>query len=149
MIKIENQGQQIFKKDIDRLEDITFSNLPVEYKDFLIKFNGGCPTPESFDVNSHAEKTFDVHAFFGINLEIESNNLQWIFDEYKNRIPPYLFAIGGTDTSDLICLDLTSYNHGKIVFWDSFDEKDSSYTGNIHDIAENFNTFLNQLYASD
>jgi hypothetical protein len=118
-------------------------NLPVDYKDFLIRF----PQTSVFDKevcfygklaspsSDHGEELLEV---LFADCDDVNNNLFSLNVTYSVQIPRNLFVIGEVTGGNLICLDSSSGNAVKL--WDK------SVKGNIEDclfdITDNFQDFI-------
>ncbi len=147
--KIDDQGKKISEKDIIKFEEVIRHPLPNDYKDFLLKYNGGRPEPFVFKVDKFEGGENTVHTLLGFNREIESDNLLWSYDTLKDRLPDTLLSIGYSDTDDQICLDLSENNYGKIYLWDFSKECGKNCFDNVYYIAPSFGELLNMLTGSN
>lgn len=138
---IEKSGPILVDDDVVALENRIGFALPKPYRNFLLRYNGGQPTPDMFDVPGHPESSFRVHIFWGINRSIEANQIEWNRVVFADRIPLELLGIGGTDTGDRICLDCQI---DRMWFWDSMAESTCLWPINC-DFAE----FLQRLRVKD
>lgn len=143
--KINEQGKEISKKDIREFEDLIKYKLPNDYKNFLLKYNGGRPEPFIFKVEKFEGGENSIHTFLGFNRETESDNLLWSYNALKDRLPDTLLSIGYSDTDDQICLDLSEKNFGKIYLWDYAGECGKDCLDNVYYIAPSFGELLNML----
>lgn len=73
-------GEKLSNKDIKKMEDALHLDFPQDYKDFLLKTNGGMPEDEvEFDfiesdpsTKEELEQGSDIHYFYDDNEVIES-----------------------------------------------------------------------------
>lgn len=147
--KIDDQGKKLSDTDLELFSQTTGFNLPSDYKGFLLSYNGGTPDFDTFFIKGHDEGISGVHAFFGIEREIDSSCLDWNYAVYKNRIPNLFLPIACSDSNDLICLDLSKGNYGSVMFWDSYDEKEPADSSNVYKIASCFSNFIDSLFADE
>lgn len=115
--------------------------LPEDYRNFLLKYNGGSrPTPKTFDYKSPNGKASrsSVEIFFGLDVE-ESKNIKVQQDADQ---PDYLFIIGG-DLGGLLCIGINGDYQGKIYVWETTIGLD------IILLANSFNEFLDKLYDDE
>ncbi|SON49909.1 SMI1/KNR4 family protein [Vibrio tapetis] len=143
---IDNPGRSISESELKEIALYTELEFPTSYKEFLLKFNGGSPSPDAFPIKGHSEEIGGIQVFFGIDREVESSCLNWNYNEYKSRLPDSYIPIACSDTNDLICLVLSEVKHGKIVFWDAEDERSRNYLGNIYEVADSFDLLLEILF---
>ena len=87
-------------EEIDNLELSIGFKLPKDYRDFLMRENGGIP-------NEGDEEAFKV--IFGIYDGCNDLSLNW--DDYRDELQDHLLPIGENLNEDLVLLDL---NTGKI-----------------------------------
>ncbi|MEZ8193033.1 SMI1/KNR4 family protein [Vibrio sp. 1F279] len=120
--------------------------FPTSYKEFLLKFNGGSPSPDAFPIKGYSEEVGGIQVFFGVDREIESSCLNWNYNEYKSKLPDSYIPIACSDTNDLICLVLSKAEYGKIVFWDAEDERSRNDLGNVYEVADSFDQLLEILF---
>lgn len=127
---IENLGgtenNPVIAFDIDgsvkKLEEMFGAKLPHEYVQLQKKWGGF-----SFK-NSIAVKAIGKHPviddsgsvsldhFFGLEFEGENSIYHWIRN-YKDQIPASFLPICPGEMNDLICIDLSPSNYGKVCFW--------------------------------
>lgn len=144
--KIDNPGRSISESELDKISSEIGLELPTDYKDFLLTYNGGSPEPDAFPIKGHEEGVGTLQIFFGIDREIESSCLKWNYEEYKDRIPNSYLPIACSDTNDLICLVLSQNQYGSVVFWDAMDEVSKDNLDNVYEIADSFTQLLELLF---
>jgi hypothetical protein len=72
---IEDVGSKIETRDITALEAELGAVLLDSYREFLLLYNGGVPTPDIVDVSGLPGTPTDVQVFFGIARQVESSDL--------------------------------------------------------------------------
>jgi len=77
MIKIDKLGPKIDKAEITSLENALESSLPDDYRQFLMKYNGGTCSPDIVDIEGFSESPTDIQVFFGIRRSVASSDLSW------------------------------------------------------------------------
>lgn len=87
--------------------------LPDDYKDFLMKYNGGKPQPDSFRFFSGRADASSVDRFLSLGKEKNSNLLKY-YNNYKNRIPLGFIPIAHDAGGNLIIMELKS--NGNNIF---------------------------------
>jgi hypothetical protein len=146
LTKMEESAPAVPKEHIDQLESEMGVVLPAAYKQFLLEHNGGRPTPNAFPIEGMENNPFGViQVFFGLGDEIESCDLRWNREVFRDRLPPNLFPIACDDGSDLICLSLRGRDGGAILFWDGQAEGSPPSCCNVYRIAASFSEFINGL----
>ena len=139
-------GRQLSRDDIRRVELRMGIQLPGEYTAFLLKYNGGRPTPNAYPIEGLRNNPFGViQVFFGIDDPLESSNLDWTYDVISGRVPPNLLPIACDDCGDLICLSLFGEDAGSVLFWDQHTEPSTPSYANVYKIADSFAEFLNGI----
>ncbi|PMN09209.1 hypothetical protein BCT41_25570 [Vibrio splendidus] len=143
---IDSPGRSISESELKVITLNTELEFPTSYKEFLLKFNGGSPSPDAFPIKGHSEEVGGIQVFFGVDREIESSCLNWNYNEYKSKLPDSYIPIACSDTNDLICLVLSKAEYGKIVFWDAEDERSRNDLGNVYEVADSFDQLLEILF---
>lgn len=125
--------------------------LPKGYRDFLLKHNGGEPTPDYFNFKHDVNDGSDVRFFLGIYPD-EHNDLLNHLQIYKSRVPDNIFPIAYDSGGNLICISVKGPDRGKVYFWDhemeAADGEEPSYD-NLTLISDSFEEFLNSLHEMD
>ncbi|GGL10978.1 SMI1/KNR4 family protein [Deinococcus radiotolerans] len=142
--------------DLDRFEQAHGLVIPAVYWAFLLKHNGGSPSPENFRVEmpprphtlrSHTD-WFGTAVEFFLSLDAEnvSIRVQWPYVT-DGRLQSGMFPIaycGG----DLVCLSTREDTRDQVFYWFSEEEYDARAEGdrNLYFVAPDLGAFLNQLY---
>ena len=137
-------------EDISNFEKIIKDNLPTDYKNFLMKYNGGQPQPSSFRFFSDRNDGSSVDQFLSLGREKHSNLLNY-YENYKDRIPSGFIPIAHDAGGNLIIMELKS-NSNRIYFWDHEFEVDDGETpnmDNVYYINQSFTKFINDLYKEE
>lgn len=129
--KITNKGSKIYLKNISDWEIKNNVNLPDDYKNFLLKYNGGNPSLNTF--NSKKGKIYQILSFFEL-----SNILDEKYVDYDSYIPKYMYPIGNDSGGNLILISLEKDTYGNIIYW-------SHESSEIEIIENSFNNFFNIL----
>jgi len=141
-------GTPLSMTDIDELERSLGIALPNDYRAFLLKYNGGRPTPNGFPIEGlKGNPMGSIQVFFGIGSPIESCNLDWNYATHNGRVPTNLFPIACDDGGDLVCLSLYGKDAGAVVFWDYFNEPDEPSYQNAYHIAGSLAEFLESIHT--
>ena len=149
MTTIINSKNPATIEDISNFEKIISGNLPSDYKDFLMKYNGGQPQPNSFGFFSDRNDESMVDQFLSLGREKHSNLLSY-YENYKDRIPSDFIPIAHDAGGNLIIMELKS-NSNRIYFWDheleaDEDEGEIPNMENVYYINQSFTKFINDLY---
>ena len=139
--KLKSEDIEIFENDLGIM-------LPVAYKNFLEKNNGGKAKKRRFNTND-GSITSSVMLFFPISDETELN-LKASYQKYNlgEIVPSNLLPIGIDPADSLICLELGE--NSKVFFCDlDYYEEDGELRPEyINLVAEDFLVFLDNLYES-
>jgi hypothetical protein len=125
-------------------------NLPRPYQDFIMRNNGGRPVPAAFPIVGFENNPSGViHAFFGLNASIETEDLNVIMAELTGCIPSGMLPIACTEGDDFLCMDLRK-PRGPIVFWDRkpFWGSNVWRDGDLYSVADDFDDLLVKLHDS-
>lgn len=139
-------GRSLSEEDIGSVERQLGLKLPTHYRDFLMQYNGGRPTPRAYPIEGLANNPFGVvQVFFGFDLDEETSNLTWIYECFQGRISANLLPIACDDGGNLICLSLWGDDAGAVVYWDHENESSEPSYDNVCRIAGSFHEFLDGL----
>ncbi len=139
MIRIEEPGPALSEIEIARLERRLNARLPESYCRFLIRNNGGVPTPETVDIPDAPGSPTDVQVFFGIGRAIRTSDLNWNVDTFLGRVPEGLLPIACDSAGNLFCLGLSGRMAGQVVYCQI------EGGGAPYPVAPDFEAFLEKL----
>jgi len=150
MIKFYNTKPQLHEAQIKNLESKLHFKFPKEYKEHLLKFNGGKCEPPVFTFKENGEFTNSMVGWFFAIYEGEYDNLYDYFKFLKideKRMPTTIFPIADDPGGNMICMDAMD---GKIYFWDherevDYSIYDDSNRDNLYFIANSLKDFLSGL----
>ena len=156
--------------DIAAIEQENKVLLPADYRAFMLKHNGGKPSPRWFDYSDGTELTGSaVQEFFAIYTKPEKEtglsvnlNLARQFRTYKRmetpRMPEELIPIGDDGGGNKICLCVSGEHTGCIYYWDHElectggtyeDGTPVTMWDNCYFVANSFTEFLDSLHEDD
>ncbi len=144
--QVEHRGRSISESELNKITAEIGIELPFDYKAFLLKYNGGSPEPDAIPIKNHDEEVGTLQLFFGIDREIESSNLNWIYNEMKDRVPDSYLPIACSDTGDMFLLVLSKDLYGSVVFWDAMGETSKDNLDNIYKVSDDFIQLLELLF---
>jgi hypothetical protein len=122
--------------------------LPIRYRAFLLRNNGGRPIPSVFTIDGFPDNPDGaIHVFFGLNTTIESEDLDKLLTLHKGKIPNGILPIACTGGGDMLCLDLRT-GGDQIVYWDCrpFWGANVWNEDDLYFIAETFDSLLLELH---
>lgn len=147
-IEVDEAFDKLTEADILQFEIKWGIILPPDYKQFLLKNNGGKPNPNKFKVDIRGfENCSRVRCFFGIHKN-DKHDLSEHIQRYKHMLPTNLLPIASEIASDLICLSVNGNDYGKIYFWDSnwiVTDRVPDYS-NVHFLANSLLEFFDKLF---
>ncbi len=148
-LKIYASLKNVTEDELTAFENSLGHRLPEDYRQFLLKHNGGFSNVSAFRYKE-ADYWQDggVHRFLGISENHDRHSLQKhiaLFQSYKET-PPDLMPIADTGVGNFILLSIFGPDKGKVFYWNH--EIDPVY-GNIFFIAESFTKFLAKLFEWD
>ena len=120
--------------------------LPLDYRAFLRRYNGGKPNPNGFWI-AKGHDASEVNRFYGLHDGPRWVSLDCYVGEEQHGIPRGLLAIGDDGTGNIICIGIEGERKGAIFFIDHevhpYDDPDS--TAGIYELAKSFSEFLSDL----
>ncbi len=140
-----SKGENSFA-DIERLEKLVGLQLPRDYRDFLLRHNGGYPEPDGFQFKNSPDGS-SVDRFLGLDVG-EHSNIEKYLVTYRDRVPEGFFPIAHDPGGNLVLIGVKGKYTGKVFFWDHEDEADGypPDMSNMHLVADSFSEFLRGLY---
>ncbi len=132
--------------EIERVEQLAGARLPSEYRNFLLRHNGGYPDPDGFLFKDLSDGS-SVDRFLSIGSG-EHSNLEKYLITYQGRFPVDFLPIAHDPGGNLVLIGTSGGHSGKIYFWDHEYEADGSEPdmSNMHLVAQSFSEFLNGLF---
>lgn len=138
---------------IEVIEKFIGLDFPSEYKDHLLKHNGGQPSPNVFSFEEYGKLTDSCVDWLLAIYEGEYDNLKNYIDTYKiqeKRMPLHILPIAHDPGGNLICISCDYDNKGSIYFWDhekevDYNLSDDSDYSNLYLIANSFDEFIDGL----
>lgn len=129
--------------DLSDFESANKFELPIDYKNFLVTYNGGRP------VKNHLPKpSTDVNWLYGMHEGPDWANLFWALNCYNGRLPSWYIPIGYDSAGNLFIMSMFEKNKGTIAVWDHENEAKGDahqYFNNMTFVANSFSEFINSL----
>jgi hypothetical protein len=150
LAEIDDKLPPARESDFRALESLLGASLPVDYREFLARCNGGHvggrlwfkgPTTDGEVADA------GVHHIGGFRSEA-ALSLEWNRDCYEGRIPQELMWIMDDPFGNAICLGIRDGAKGKVYFWDHENEPDEAWDGslasaeNVQLMADSFSDFV-------
>ena len=140
---IENEGPKIGPEDIAAIESKLDAELSSEYRDFLLRYNGGGPTSDAVDVPDAPGTPTDVQVFFGIRRSTATSNLSWNLCLISDRCPGcHVLPIACDSGGNLFCLKVERGVAAEVIYCD-LDSPECKF----YPVAPTFGKFLSGLRA--
>ena len=142
-IKESNEFGRLPLIELEDFELVNEIKLPDDYRNFLLEFNGGVPSP-----NLSPRPDTVVSYIFGMHNGQYYASLYKHIDMFNNRLPFGTFPIASDPFGNLFIMSVDPGGHGHIYFWDHEGEpevQDGHYTENCSFVAYSFTEFLNNL----
>lgn len=145
-MEFEYSYSHIAEEDIKKFEDKYEVKLPKAYKEFLLLHNGGKPVIRRFKT-AEGTMTSSVMLFFPLSEETEFN-LENYYHIYTGGsiVPSNMMPIGIDPADSLICLQIEGEDKVYFCDMDYFEEDQELKDEFILLVADNFSTFLNNLF---
>jgi hypothetical protein len=158
ILEIKEPEIAINLEDIANLEKKLNICFPEDYKQHLLKYNGGHPIKDGYPLieyidNDPNDNSADIAWFLAI-YNGEHNNFLRDYNTFKiwqKRMPDELVSIGCGSGGDQICISVKGNNYGKVYFWNhdwECEEGEEPDYSNVHLIANSFTDFINSLYET-
>ena len=145
MIEIDDPDEPITEDHLAGLEREFGARFPTEYRQFLLKFNGGEPSPNIVDIEGLPGGSTDVQEFFGIGTTIESSDMTWNKETFADRIPARMLPIACDSGGCLFCLSLSGEDSEKVTYVDLQFVGDMKQKVTYYYVAESFEAFIGTL----
>ena len=143
-------GPPLSEDDIQSFEKEAGVSLPGSYKAFLLKYDGGQPSPDAFPIEGMPKNPYGIiQVLFGIHCDREeAYTLKSNYNIFRQDTPRNLFPIGCTPNGDSICLSLSGQDAGSVLFWDYYAPHSPSTYDNVYKIANSFDEFIQGLFRA-
>jgi len=134
----------VFLSELNNCERKLGYSLPEDYREFLLQFNGGKPSPSSLRLSDGSVTT--IRAFYAVAPPSQTMSLERQIGQYRNRIPPRFIPIGEDPGGNRICICLNGKHYGQVFFWDHEMESDEvADNRNMTFVASTFSSLLDGL----
>ena len=156
MMKIDETSIVLPKPSNERIkwfEKIYRIELPIEYKDFLRKFNGGKPITNIFKVNGREyiierflcllDKPKENETYGWYDLTSVLTQLDCRLIDNEDLVGMNVIPIAALFAGDFICLDYRENINPCIVVWNH--EESDDFEPVTEKVADNINQFFNML----
>ncbi len=143
IIEKQNEFGRLSIEELRAFEIENNIELPNDYKDFILQYNGGRPIP-----NLNSQPLTNVAYILGMHNGDYFASLYKHIEMYKTRIPFSTFPIATDFFGNLFLLTMHPESYGQIYFWDHEGEpkiQDGNYVDNCSFVDHSFSDFLQNL----
>ncbi|SDX96800.1 SMI1/KNR4 family protein [Thermoactinomyces sp. DSM 45892] len=146
MTKVFSTNDKLSIDEITQFEKKNDLQLPDQYKDFLLRWNGVAYTEPNLFFISKEQGPSVLNGLHGIGDMYD--NLQDSLDIFDDdRLPSGFISIGFDPAGNQIVLGTKVPYYDHIYFWDHEEEaEDESDMSNMYFLANNIFDFLDSLY---
>jgi hypothetical protein len=145
-LHLEHSKNPLSEAEIEKFEKEIGHRLPSQYRDFLLRHNGGWPSPCVFVLPDGRKVALSYFLFLNASDgetygDLRSNSLT-----FSGRVPNDLLPIA--NCASLLCIGLYGENEGQIFYWDQEAEAESEEKptyDNVYKVADTFNELLAML----
>ena len=142
---ISNSGRQIDSNNLTELETQLNAKLSDEYRNFLLTYNGGIPSPDTIDVPNAPGTPTDVQVFFGIGRSIQSSDLYWNYLVLCQRFSSLeALPIACDSGGNIFCLRFGIVGNASIFYCDLSKSECMCY-----EVSVTFNEFIAKIRDFD
>jgi cell wall assembly regulator SMI1 len=153
MVTFSQTESQLNLIQIEEVEKYVGIDFPNEYKNHLLKYNGGQCSPNVFKFNENGKWTESCVDWFLAIYDGEYDNLKEYIKTYKldeKRLPLHMLPIAHDPGGNLICISCGTEDEGYIYFWDHENEVNYNVSSNadysnLHFVAKDLNEFIDGL----
>lgn len=139
----------ISEEELAAFEQAYQIHLPAEYRDFLLRYNGGMPKRRIFDIDMDGfPNSIPIQLFSGVS-QTHPLGLQATMATFVGRMPANLIPIANDSFGNPICLSVSGEDTGYVYFWDRDMEQEEPDYSNVYFIAKSFNAFLDLLCTDE
>jgi hypothetical protein len=140
---LAESGPPISELDLRRFEREANLELPLDYRAFVLKHNGGRPSSAEFTLLLDNEPLrWRLHFFFGLNDPEQSCCLCWNYEITRATRPPGTLPIASDEGGNMFYLRWAEPKRGSIYFGAT--PSDGQIVRLAH-ISNSFSAFLEQL----
>ncbi|MEJ9231824.1 SMI1/KNR4 family protein [Peribacillus butanolivorans] len=145
MVNITGYGKGS-QEAVNNFEKYVGFEIPADYKQFLLEYNGGTTTVQNCKFYVDALDTLVcLNVLYGLDLEEKELDLQKWHEENKKDLHKNCIIIGNDTYAGKILLIYNEEEKG-VYFWDQGWYSDpSSQDENIYKVAESFKSFIEGL----
>jgi len=148
-------GPHLSSLDIDAVQNRLYIKFPEDYRQYLLKYNGGQPQRSLLfglgtSVEPYSAFSSSIHYFYALYNDSEDHydNFEDFFHILKGRMPTHIFPIARDLAGNQICISSGFDDYGYIYFWDHEEEADEDEEPdyrNLTLLSKSFKEFIEKL----
>lgn len=143
-VKITGAETPVSSEALAQVEIRLDIHLPDQYRQFLLKHNGGKPTPDLFEC-ADGGGSF-IHKFLAIHEGPYDNFEQKSLSFWADKaMPDNILPIACDAFGNYVCLSVSGADTGSVYFWNHEERPRKASYKNLCLIAESFDQFLASL----
>jgi hypothetical protein len=150
IFKDANQFGKLHDDALTHFEDSHHLKLPEDYRAFLLKYNGGTPSPDIIDfVEDGRETSSDINYLYRIHEGPYWASLEYGLETFQGRIPEPFISIGYDAGGNQYLLGIQEPYRSKVYFWDhelESNEGEPPTFDNLSWVADSFTQWLEMLH---
>lgn len=134
-------------KDIQSFQQNYNIDLPKDYIDFLLHYNGADIQPDDNNLIHISSINVDIQVdvLFGVNVSNPELGVELWLNDYADEMPLGSIIIGDSYEHGFLVLFTAGEDKG-LYYWDhTYNLPDSNDEANTYFIADTFTDFINQL----
>jgi hypothetical protein len=150
-IEVEEAELPTNLAEVEKFEELIQAKLPEDYKQFLLKHNGGHPITNAFKliqpINDQTNEA-GISWFYAL-YDGEACNIVKKFNTYKDELPDTLLPIGYS-SGGVTCLGVKGAEYNKVYYWTtnySLWKEEDLYR--LYLAANSFTEFINGLFQRE
>ncbi len=157
-VKFRNVGPKLTGSQLGWAEfNLGSPKFPPDYRQFLLKYNGGSPDPALFNLHHPSEGTSSAHVDRLFGIDSGGFDRQRAVDcisialKYRDDMPRYSLPIGFVDRDNLLLIFLCGPREGQIwiKIWGEVSplvDRPTDREAATYFVAKSFSEFLGSLH---
>ncbi|WP_171645661.1 SMI1/KNR4 family protein [Paenibacillus phytorum] len=144
---MDNTFAPISLENIQEVEKRYAFKLPNDYKDFLLKYNGGNPSPNvMFTTKNGILTSYLISVLPLFDWEVPSLVSNFLFFNKERKLLANIITIGHDPLRNLVCISVAGNDSGFVYYWDFMnDDCDKPSYNHLVLITESFSKFIEGL----
>lgn len=121
-LKFSRSGPKQTRRQLQAVERRLDVSFPEDYRDFLLKHNGGVPKPKT--LRSGKDDTHEIELFYSIGVRASDRELVKTTEYYRAELKllQHYLPVALTSAHDLLLLHVAGRSIGKVDWWTGISE---------------------------